>query len=145
VASGICNHGVVIAIVAWYLEYHHAELTLMVLCMIRFLVMKDRYFNFAHVANVTSPTTSPDATASFATFETQVRDGLRALIGMAGLHPAASATTAAPPVEESIRFDVGLWNKGMTPAAITVLQRVVSATQWLDYNHHLAHAAIGYV
>ena len=107
--------------------------------------MKDRYFNFAHIANVTSPTTSPDATASFATFETQVRDGLRALIGMAGLHhPAATATTAAP-AEESVRFDVGLWNKGMTPAAITVLQRVGSATQWFDYNHHLAHAAIGYV
>jgi carbamoyltransferase len=66
-------------------------------------------------------------------FEGQLHRGLRALQQMAGLGNVSSLV-----------FDVALHGVSASEDEIQVLKRVVLARRWSSYNHHHAHAAIGF-
>ena len=68
-------------------------------------------------------------------FETQLREVFSQLLRMASIKGHAA----------DVVFEVGLYATSLVdPSALAVLRRVVQAKAWFDFNHHMAHAAIGF-
>ena len=68
-------------------------------------------------------------------FETQLGKAVQSLMRMAGLETDDPA---------AVLFDTGLYYQVMSAEGRAQLQRVVRARRWMGYNHHEAHAAIGF-
>lgn len=90
--------------------------------------------------------------AGTARFEEQLRRAFRALLWMAGgdggddTPAAAAADGGGDGPAETVAFDVALYPNGMEPGHphVQAMQRVVRAQRWLTYDHHEAHAMLGF-